>query len=169
MSAWSSNNPPRPAAVRVAELLCEEAIVLAPKDAGKEALIAELTGRLCKGLGIDDPKPIVERILERERGISTTLDTGASLPHARVDGLTRIAAALAVIPDGLKDFSQPETPIRAVFLFFSPNDKQFFPAHLQLLRAVAALMQPAFIDALTKAGSPKAVLELVRAAEGAKA
>jgi mannitol/fructose-specific phosphotransferase system IIA component (Ntr-type) len=171
MSAWSSNNPAKPAAppVSVSDLLGEDVIVLAPQDASKEALIADLAGRLCAKLSLADPGPIVAKVLERERGISTTLDTGASLPHARVDGITKIAAALAVIPGGLKDFTQPEVPIRVVFLFFSPNQKEFFSAHLQLLRAVAGLLQPAFIDALEKAATPKAVLELVRAAEKSKA
>jgi mannitol/fructose-specific phosphotransferase system IIA component (Ntr-type) len=85
-----------------------------------------------------------------------------------VDGLSRIAAAMAVVPGGLADPMQPDLPIRVVFLFFSPNSKEFYPVHLQLLRAVSSLLQPGLIENLEKAASPRAILELLRSAEGAK-
>jgi PTS system nitrogen regulatory IIA component len=155
--------------VRVADLLGEGEILIAGPDAGKEALIAELGGRLCAKLSIAPAAPIIEKILERERGISTTLDTGASLPHARVKDIDGIHAALAVAPAGFKDLAQPDLVIRVVFLFFSPDKQEFFSAHLQLMRAVATLLQPSFIDALSKAPDPKSALALIRAAEGVRA
>jgi PTS system nitrogen regulatory IIA component len=169
MSAWASNNPLRPAVtLRVAELLGESTVVLSRKPATKDELIGDLVERLCASLSISDPQALAAKVLEREHGISTTLDTGVSLPHARVDGLSRIAAAMAVIPGGLSDPASPDLPVRVVFLFFSPNSKEFYSAHLQLLRAVSSLLQPSLIESLEKASSSASVLELLRGAEGAK-
>ena len=170
MSAWSagSQNRPRAGSIGVHELLSPETVLLAEPSAGKEALIAELVTRLCRGLSIADAQPLAAKVLEREKGISTTLDTGLSLPHARVDGLERIAAALA-IPKAPLSAPAGEIPIRVIFLFFSPNRQEFFAAHLQLLREVSSLFQPALIERLGAAGSPTEVLALIREAEGAKA
>lgn len=154
--------------MRVAELLAESTVVISPRPASKDELIAGLVDRLCASLSIADPKALAAKVLEREHGISTTLDTGVSLPHARVDGLARIAAAMAVVPGGLSDPASPDLSVRVVFLFFSPNSKEFYSAHLQLLRAVSSLLQPSLIESLEKAPSPAAVLELLRGAEGAK-
>ena len=53
-----------------------------------------------------------------------------------------------------------------MFLFFSPNKPESFPLHLQLLRAVSSLFQPALIDRLAQAPTPAAALEMIRGVEG---
>lgn len=170
MSAWSagSQNRPRAGSIGVHGLLSPETVLLAEPAGGKEALVAELVARLCRRLALPEPQLLAAKVLEREKGISTTLDTGLSLPHARVDGLERIAAAVAV-PKAPLPAAEGEIPIRVIFLFFSPNRQEFFAAHLQLLREVSSLFQPALIERLHAAGSPADVLTLIREAERAKA
>ena len=104
--------------------------------------------------------------LEREQGISTTLDTGLSLPHARMDGIDGILAGMSILKTPIPDPKQADLTIRVVFLFFSPNKPEAFPLHLQLLRGVSSLFQPALIDQLTSAAGPAAALELVKKIEG---
>jgi len=132
----------------------------------KAAVMRELTAAVCLRAGLSEPLRFLAKAEERERGISTTLDTGLSLPHARMDGIDGILAALAVLKAPISDPQASDLSIRVVFLFFSPNKPEAFPLHLQLLRGVSSLFQPALIDRLTAAASPAEALALVRQIEG---
>ena len=156
----------RTKAVKVSSLLTQDTILLAPPGMDKNRLLESLVAKLCAVKGYPSSKPFLEKVMEREQGISTTLDTGLSLPHARMDDLPSLSAALAVVAHGIADPKQQELTIRVMFLFFSPNKPEAFPLHLQLLRCVSSLFQPAFIDQLCRATSPAAVMELVRKVEG---
>lgn len=152
--------------LKVSAILGEPTILYLKDAADKAKIIEALVESLCAFGGVPDPKGVLSKVLERENGISTTLDTGLSLPHVRLDGLERIVAALAVVPQGLSDSRASDLTIRAVFLFFSPNKQEFFPRHLQLLRAVSSLFQPALIEQLSQASDRAAALALIRKAEG---
>src|SRR5687767_14603338 len=115
--------PPAPASgkgVSIGRLIGEEAVVMVPPGQDKDAAVALLVRRLCQLQNLGDPAPFLAKILEREQGISTTLDTGLAVPHARMDGIASIAAVLGLMPHGLPDPKQPDLTIRAMFLFFSP-------------------------------------------------
>ena len=151
--------------VSIGGLLTEELVVFRPPAQNKEQLIETLVAKLCAVKGLGDPSPFFHKVLEREGGISTTLDTGLRLPHARVDGISDISTILGLLPQGLPDPKQPDLPIRAMFLFFSPTRQEAVRQHLQLLRSVAALFQAPFIDELLKSPDPAAVLQLIRSRE----
>lgn len=155
----------RPKASKVSALLSSDCILVNPAAKDKNAVLEALVTCLCKTHGFPNPELFLSKVLEREKGISTTLDTGLSLPHARMDDLPAIVAGLAVLPGGLPDPQQPDLQIRVMFLFFSPNKPEAFPLHLQLLRAVSSIFQPAFIDQLAGVPSAAAALELIKKVE----
>lgn len=155
-----------PKGVQISKLLNEELVLFVGDLKDKNQIIDKLVNRLCKVRDLGDPAPLLRKVLEREQGISTTLDTGLSLPHARVEGVADIATILGLVPQGVPDPKQPELTIRAMFLFFSPSRQDAFTRHLHLLRSVSSLFQPAFIDQLLAAGAAPKALELIRKQEG---
>lgn len=158
---------PAPAAgPKVGALLGEDVILFPPPGAGKAAVFELLVAAVCRKAGLSDAKLVLAKVLEREQGISTTLDTGLSLPHARLDGIDAISAGVAVLRTPLVDVKQPGLPVRVVFLFLSPNKREAFPLHLQLLRAVSSLFQPALIERLVASPGPADALALLRQSEG---
>lgn len=152
--------------MRISSLLSEALILIPQPDADKNRLIELLVAKLCEKTGQQDVSGILAKVQDREQGISTTLDTGLSLPHVRLDNLPAIVAAMALVAPGIPDPKQPDLVIRVMFLFFSPNKPESFPLHLQLLRGVSSLFQPSLIDQMVKASSPAAALEMIRKAEG---
>jgi PTS system nitrogen regulatory IIA component len=167
--AWFQRKPAEAGAPRapgsgekIHKLLDERSILFPPATADKARVLELAVAAACEAHGLGDPAPFLARVREREEGISTTLDTGLSLPHARVDSLGEISAALALMPHGVKDPKQPGVPVRAMFLFFSPNKQEAFARHLQVLRGVSTLFQPDLIERLLAAKTPAAVLELLR-------
>ncbi|MFH2201853.1 MAG: PTS sugar transporter subunit IIA [Elusimicrobiota bacterium] len=146
-------------------LLSEDLIVFAEKGLSKEQLIGQLVKRLCERRSLGAPETFLKKVLEREQGISTTLDTGLAVPHARMDELKNIAAIFAIVPGGMIDPNQTDLVIRSMFLFFSPNKQESFTQHLHLLRGVSTLFQPDFIDQLQHAASGAEVLRLIAVKE----
>lgn len=169
--APSSDAPKTSPASRVAKglkvsgILGPETILFPADGLDKTAVLQALAAAVCAKAGIADSAPFLAKVQEREQGISTTLDTGLSLPHARMDGIPGILAGMAVLKKPIPDPKQPDLAIRVMFLFFSPNKQDAFPLHLQLLRGVSSLFQPALIDQLTAASGPAAALELVKKLE----
>lgn len=155
--------------VSIGKLLAEDLILVMSDAPDKNTVIERLATNLCSVRALGEPKFYLGKVLAREMGISTTLDTGLSLPHARVDGIKDFAAALGILPKGIVEPKQPDLIIRAMFLFLSPNvpqNKEIFNKHLQLLRAASGLFQSEFIDQLVQAPTPALVLQMIRKKEG---
>ncbi len=152
--------------LKVAPLLSESAIIFPLPGRDKVQVLDELVRAVCQKAGLTDSSAFLAKTLEREQGISTTLDTGLSLPHARMDGIDGIMAGMAVLKTPIADPKQSDLQIRVIFLFFSPNKQDSFPLHLQLLRGVSSLFQPSLIDQLTAAAGPAEALALIRKVEG---
>lgn len=157
-------NPP-PKGIKISPLLSEDVVLFPPASADKAAVFERLVDAVCAKAGIADSAAVLAKVLEREGGISTTLDTGLSLPHARLDGIDALWAGLAVLKTPLSDPKNPDLPVRVVFLFFSPNKREAFPLHLQLLRGVASLFQAELIGKLAASSGPADALALVRQRE----
>jgi PTS system nitrogen regulatory IIA component len=168
-SATPKNTGPEsraPKGLKIGPLLSESVILFPPAGQEKAAVLKTLVEAVCVKAGRQDSGEFLAKVLEREQGISTTLDTGLSLPHARIDDIGDILAGMAVLKDPIPDPKQADLSIRVVFLFFSPNKREAFPLHLQLLRGVSSLFQPSLIDQLTAASGPAAALALIRQIEG---
>ena len=78
----------RPKNVAISNILSEELVIKAPDGAGKDELIEILVTRLCERKGLGVPAPFLAKVLEREQGISTTLDTGCPGSPVMEDGYT---------------------------------------------------------------------------------
>ena len=68
----------------------------------KQELVQNLVTNICNGTALNKEE-VYKAIIKREQGISTTLESGLSIPHARLEGLNSFKAVLAVIPQGVQD------------------------------------------------------------------
>ena len=106
----------------------------------------------------------VQRIREREVIASTAMvDIGVSIPHARLDGIDGIAAAIAVSPTAVYQLADG-LPISIVVLVLS--SPSLTGEHLNFLSTLSLLLQSARIrQQLRNAPSPQDVLRLVQGSE----
>ncbi len=146
----------------IANLLSKDLIRVRLPQRDKQGLMKYLVQDLCTAKSLADSQQLLDVILKREvGGITTTLDSGLSLPHARIDGLAETTAILGLPSEPIPDPTQSEFPIRAMFLFFSPNRQEVYSQQLLLLRSIAMLFQNNFLDELLRATSPEQVLKLI--------
>lgn len=150
----------------VARLLSKDLIRIHLVYSDKNGLMEYLMRELCAVKALENPRLLREAMLKREsEGIATTLDTGLSLPHARIAGLKEVFAILGLLATPLADPRQADAPIRGMLLFFSPDLPEATSRHLYLLRSIALLFQDVFLDELVKAGSPEQALLLIQQRE----
>ena len=120
------------------EALSPDCIVLNLKSTEKEAIITELVDTLnSKGL-LTDRTQVLWDVLDREKSMSTGMQHGIALPHAKTEGVDRIVAALGLKPEGVDFKSLDGEPSRVFLLLVSPS-KQAGP-HIQVLASAAALL-----------------------------
>ena len=109
----------------------------------------------------------VRRICEREALASTAMvDIGVSIPHARLDSIKGIVAALAVSPHAVYQVADG-LPISLVVLVLS--SPRLTGEHLTFLSAVSMLLQSERLRRqLRGAASADEVLRLIRGNEGGR-
>ena len=139
-------------------LLPADKILILEGNPSKTDVISQLAQLVCVGVPSLDQAEVFTQILKREESLSTTLDTGLSIPHARMEELSQIKAALALLPQGIKDPSKP-VMIKAMFLFLSPAQPAFFQQHLQLLAALAETFKADFVADLAQCHTPQQAAE----------
>ena len=67
-------------------------------------------------------EPVVAAVLERESLATTGIGQGIAIPHARHPAVRRMAAALAVAPQGIEFNSVDEEKVHLICLLLSPLD-----------------------------------------------
>jgi PTS system nitrogen regulatory IIA component len=156
------NSPVTSKIPKVSSYLSEKKIIFFTSGPSKRQVL----GSLIATLEIPDPSAAINAIVAREEMGSTIIAPGLALPHARLEGLSRIEAAVGVCPAGVHDPHDGGSPIRVFVLFMGPADNM--KEHLSFLSSVAALFQKeGFVDKLSKLASPQGVLHAIKQAEKA--
>jgi fructose-specific phosphotransferase system IIA component len=120
-------------------LIQMECISLRLQGNTKEELLAEMVDILGDNGMLEDRALVLGDILERERIMSTGMENGIALPHAKSDGVHEICVAVGIKKSGIDFESMDGNPSRIFVMILAPR-KSSGP-HLQLLAAIAAVLQ----------------------------
>lgn len=145
--------------VNLADYLSEDAAVVPLASTEKHGAIAELVDALARTGRISDPEQVLRDVMERESSVSTGMERGLAIPHARTEGVSGIVVAVGLSHHGLDFSSLDGQPSRLIFLIASPPHDR--APHLQLLAAIARQMRNA--DRMQAAMSAVTGSELVDA------
>lgn len=125
----------------------------------KKELVSKLVNAICDDLPEIDREDVLAAVVKREQGISTTLDTGLSIPHARMEDLNAFEAAIAVMPQSISD--DYGLKIKVMFLFLSPSGQAHFSQHLKLLASLAEKFKASFITELSSCNNEEEILSKI--------
>lgn len=138
---------------------------LAARD--RHGVIRELVQTLADAGELDDSMvaSVVKSISARERSRGTTgFGKGVAAPHAKIDGLKRVVAAVGRSVHGVDFAALDGEPVYVAFLILSPADDA--EAHLRAMDLVfRTLQQERFRKFLRQADSAKAIYELLKEAD----
>ena len=154
--------------MRVSDAL-EGTVVLRPAWRTFEETVDQLISTLVSSGRLGEARAAVAayRIREREAIAGTAMvDIGVSIPHARIDGVDRIVAAMAVSSGAVYEVAAG-LPISIVVLVLSSPD--LIGEHLDFLSGVSHLLQSDRMRALLRhARTVDDVVDIVRGSELAR-
>ncbi len=118
--------------------------------------------RMAPNLGLDS-STVVHELLEREKLGSTSVGDGFAIPHCKINGLDRIAVALARFSSPFEFSAADGQLVRFFFVVLSPPDQP--ASHLQVLSQIArVLKRPEVRASLLAAPSRTEVVRVLREA-----
>jgi PTS system nitrogen regulatory IIA component len=120
--------------MHLSEFLDFDAISTRLSGGNKRSLLQQLSHMAAQRLGIDQAT-ILASLTEREQLGSTGLGQGVSIPHGKLQGLTRIYGLFARLAEPLDYKAIDGKPVDLVFLLLSPPDVG--AEHLKALAAIS--------------------------------
>jgi len=120
----------------IAPYLSPDLIKLRLESTTKDEIIQELIGLF--GDEIIDREEVIRDVMERERSMSTGMQNGIAVPHAKTNGVKSMHVAIGIKPEGVDFNSLDGKPSTIFLLILSP--KQGYGPHLQLLAALASTL-----------------------------
>ena len=119
--------------------LCKEAIIMKLKATTKEGVIKEMLDKLAENSkAVIDKDKCYEELLEREKIITTCMQNGIALPHARTEGASDIVAAIGLNPEGYNFDSMDGKPTTTFILCLSGKDSS--GPHIEFIAAATSLL-----------------------------
>ena len=146
------------------ELLDASSIVTELEAETKDAAIEELVDALDRAGRVSDASAVLDAVFERERAMSTGLEEGIAVPHAKTAAVSTLTAALGIKREGLDFESADGKPTRIVFLLIAELDNP--GPHVRALAKLARLLSdPAVRSSLINAKTAEEMLETIKQRE----
>ncbi len=147
--------------MRLADYLPVEQINPDLKGASKFEIIEELLNLLGNHPKMIDREIALQDVLDREGYLSTGLENGLAIPHAKTDGVGALLLAFGIKRDGVDFESLDGKPAQLIFLVLSPRDTS--GPHIQTLAVISRNLKEAHKrEALLNAQSAEEIARYIK-------
>ena len=138
--------------MKLSDYLPSRQISMDLKSSSKFPLIEELLDLAAENGKLLDRDLALQDVLAREGYLSTGLENGIAIPHAKTDGVDKLILAFGIKRGGLDFESLDGKPASLIFLALSPRDTA--GPHIKSLAIISrTLKDPAIRSALIDASS----------------
>jgi PTS system nitrogen regulatory IIA component len=142
----------------IGDLLADGGVVLRSGASSKRQALHVVADAAAQALGMPDGR-VLEALLEREALGSTGLGSGVAVPHARLEGVSRVTAVFVRLDTPVAYGSVDDRPVDLLFALFAPPSDG--AEHLRALAAVSrALRSPEMREQLRQARTADAIRAL---------
>ncbi len=139
------------------KILTEDLVRLELKGSTKAEIIREMVDMLHAAGRLRDRDAALKAIEEREAKMSTGMQHGLALPHARSDAVDRLVAAIGIKREGVDFQSVDGQPSRIFVMTLSPLNRT--GPHIQFLAEIGRLIsQPEVRQRILTATTPAGVI-----------
>lgn len=145
----------------IQDYVTEAVIVPDLKGRNKYEVIEELLEPLVAEKNVKNRGTCLEALIEREEYLSTGLENGLAVPHAKTAAAEEMAVSFGLSQKGLDFNSSDGKPTHFVFLVVSPLDTS--GPHLQILAQISRnLREPKVRQELLEGKSSAEILNIIR-------
>jgi mannitol/fructose-specific phosphotransferase system IIA component (Ntr-type) len=142
-------------------IINEECTITELRGNTKDEVLTELVDVLAYHGRLSDRDEVLKDIFEREKSMSTGMQHGIALPHAKSEGVKDICAAVGIKKTGVEFDSIDGEPARLFILEVSP--KRTSSPHIQFLSAIGTVLKDdALREQVINAPSRDQVVRLLR-------
>jgi len=148
--------------ISISEFLNDTAIKIGLLARSKTAAIEELVDLLVEEheISLSDRASVIERVLDREKLVSTGMEHGVALPHGAVESVDEIVAAMGISHDGVDFQSIDGKPAHIMILLILPANK--YSSSVQTMAGIArVLTHKPLRDGLLTATSPEEIMDII--------
>lgn len=150
--------------MKLSDLLTEDAISISLGQSDKESVIDTLIDLAASTGKLDDQAAVKTAVMEREKLMSTGLEKGVAVPHAKTGAVSGLVVALGISKEGIDFQSADGNPSHLFFLLLAPTTAA--APNIQALAQIARLTgNSSFCELLKKAESPEEALDIIKRAE----
>ena len=150
--------------MRLSDLLTETSISVDLKSQAKEDIIRELLELAVTTGNVKDKKATLQDVMKREELMSTGLEKGIAVPHAKSSAISKMTMALGISKEGVDFNSADGKPSHLFFMLLAPEAAA--GPNVQALGQIARLTaQTTFCEDLTQASSASDLLDMIKKLE----
>lgn len=120
--------------MKIAKVIAPDGITLTLQGRTKQAVIEELLDLLVSTGQVRDRKGALHALQEREAKMSTGMQHGLALPHAKTEAVDRLIGAIGICREGVDFQSLDGSPSTLIVLTLSPLSRT--GPHIQFLAEI---------------------------------
>jgi PTS system nitrogen regulatory IIA component len=125
--------------MKIKSILSPELITTSLKSSTKEGVIGELLDILVAQKKIKNRDEVYTALMDRERKMSTGIQHGVAIPHAKTRAVTQLVACIGIKPEGIDFDALDGEPSKIFIMTLSPIDR--VGPHVQFLAEVSMVIQ----------------------------
>lgn len=145
----------------LSQYLTEKHIIANLEGETKFQAIEELLDALNNNERLIDRDVALKDVLDREGYLSTGLENGLAIPHAKTDGVKQLEISFGICPKGLDFESLDGKPAKLIFLVLSPRDTS--GPHIQTLATISRnLKSQELRNKLEMADSEQKIAQIIK-------
>jgi fructose-specific phosphotransferase system IIA component len=149
--------------MNVLDILEESCVALDLEVGDKTHVVSSLVDLLEAAGVVSDKDEVVQKVLEREKLMSTGIGGGVAIPHAQCRGAEKLAIALARTKDGVDFDALDGKPVRLFFLIIGPEERG---GYVRILARISRLLYTGDLQkSLYRAETPRQAIETLRREE----
>ena len=147
--------------MKLSELIPDRHIICDLQGKTKIEIIEELLERMKEQNLVDNYEAALNDILDREGYLSTGLENGLAIPHAKTDSSHMLSIVFGVKKSGVAFESLDGKPAELIFLVLSPRDTS--GPHIQALALITRNLKDALIrERIKKCKTAKEISAIFR-------
>ena len=130
------------------------------KGSTKDEILEELLSLLCRSGNIEDREMVLNALKEREATMSSGLEKGIAIPHAKTNGVKETCVAIGLKKEGI-DFNSLDGQPAKIFIMLASPIENSGPQMRAMAAFSGALMRDEVRAALMNAENAESVIEIL--------